>query len=150
MAGNQSTPKGGRPGIPKVPTEAFARRRRTYPRIRLNQPAPVRLANGDVAENCLHDVSRGGVQLRADRKLAAAIHPSQTVIKEGDWPTIELGITFPYPAGIPEIVVQCTIRYVRVVESGRFAFGLMFLSFAGDGAAHFERFIEESLRPSTP
>ena len=85
--------------------------------------------------------------MRCDRALATVIHPTETVIKENNWPKIVLAIRFPYPEGIAEVVVEGCLRFLRVIASDKFALGVKFEQFKDDGAKHFNRFIEESLRP---
>ena len=131
-----------------APSEEKARRRRSYPRIRLNRPASVRFSGDHVAEDVVYDVSAGGLQIRCDREVALMVHPSQTVIKENHWPPTRIGVQFPYPEGIPEITVDGSLRYLRVISKDEFAFGVMFEDFLNDGRQAFERFIEASLVPS--
>ena len=122
-------------------------KRRDYPRIKLHQPAQVRFANGQVAPKGVSDISAGGMQLRCNRALASFIHPTLAAIETGNWPKVVLAIALPYPKGIPEIVVECSLRYVSQIVSDEIAFGVKFERFKGDGARHFHRFITESLKP---
>jgi len=87
------------------------------------------------------------MQLRCNRALAAYIHPTLAAIETGNWPKVVLGIALPYPKGIPEIIVECSLRYVSEIVSDEIAFGVKFERFKGDGTRHFQRFITESLKP---
>ena len=130
--------------------EERSEKRRSYPRIRLHEPAPIRLPNGLLMPDTIYDVSYGGLQLRCDRESAIAIHPAQSVISETNCPRTVLTISFPYPRGLGDIVIDCSLRYLRVLDQGNFAFGVKFEAFQGDGVANFDRFIAESLIPKMP
>ena len=123
---------------------------RFYPRIALNKPARIRLPDGAVAADNVHDISKLGLQLRCNRALAMHIHPDQTVINETHTPRIRLAIHFPYPENLPEIEVDCQLCYLNVVGPDDLAFGFMFEKFLGDGAKHFDRFIQQCLMPVCP
>ena len=118
--------------------------RRSYPRIQLHRPAPIRLSNGELMADSVRDVSCGGLQLWCSRQFALAIHPTQALIVEQQWPKTVLAISFPYPDDLPEIVVQCSLRYLRGIGNDEFSLGLQFDEFRGNGAAGFQRFIETS------
>ena len=121
--------------------------KRDYPRVKLHQFAQVRFANGQVAPKSVSDVSLGGMYLRCSRALAAYIHPTLAAIEAGNWPKAVLAIGLPYPKGIPEIIVECSLRHVSKIASDEIAFRVQFKRFKGDGATHLRRFIIESMRP---
>jgi len=123
---------------------------RFYPRIQLNKPVQVRLADGQVAPDNVHDISKIGFQLRCDRALALHIHPDQSVINETHSPLIRLAIAFPYPKNLPEIEVDCRLRYFNVIGADEFSFGFKFEQFHKDGSKQFERFIQQCLTPVCP
>jgi hypothetical protein len=87
------------------------------------------------------------MHLRCSRALAAYIHPTLAAIETDKWPKAVLAIGLPYPKGIPEIIVECSLRHVSEITSDEIAFGVQFERFNGDGKKHFRRFITESLRP---
>ncbi len=123
---------------------------RFYPRIHLNKPVNIRLPDGQEAPDSVHDISKIGFQLRCDRALAMSIHPDQSVISEEHSPSIRLAIRLPYPENLPEIVVDCRLRYLNVIGPDEIAFGVMFEEFLGDGTKQFERFIHQCLIPVCP
>lgn len=123
---------------------------RFYPRIQLNKPVQVRLSDGSVAADNVHDISKIGFQLRCNRALAMKIHPDQTAINESQSPLIRLAVKFPYPENLPEIEVDCRLRYLNVSNTEEFAFGFKFESFHNDGEKQFERFVQQCLTPVCP
>ncbi len=123
---------------------------RYFPRIQLNKPVIIRLPGGEVLKDDVQDVSRFGFQLRCNRAHALIIHPDQTAISETQSPRIRLRITFPYPDNLPEIDVLCHLRYLNVIKPDELSFGIMFDEFSGDGALHFDRFIQQCLMPVPP
>ena len=126
---------------------ALKQPRRQHLRIRVNHPVSVRLPDGTFAEDIVHNVSLDGLQLRCPRSIAELFYPSSTAIDENNRPGITLGITFPFPEGAPEVSVQCRLYYVRALEEDRFTLGLRFEKFEASGHQHFERFIQECMRP---
>ncbi len=123
---------------------------RFYPRITLNKPVSIRLPNGEIAHDNVHDISKIGLQMRCNRTLAMLIHPDQTVVNEANSPLIRLAITFPYPKNLPEIEVDCRLRHLNVIGPDDIALGLMFETFLGQGEQNFEHFIQQCLMPIGP
>jgi hypothetical protein len=116
-------------------------------RIRVNYPVSVRLPDGTFAEDIVHNVSLGGLQLRCPRSIAELFYSSSTAIDENNRPRITLRITFPFPEGAPEVSVQCRVCYVKALGEDRYALGVKFEKFEADGHQHFERFIQDCMRP---
>ena len=123
---------------------------RFYPRIQLNRPVRIRLPDGEVAPDNVHDISQFGFQLRCNRNLARKIHSRQSPVNETHSPLVRLNIQLPYPENLPAIEVDCRLRYLNAIDTGEFAFGFMFETFHEDGERQFERFILQCLTPVCP
>jgi hypothetical protein len=123
---------------------------RFYPRITLNKPVTIRLPNGEIAHNNVHDISKIGLQMRCNRSLALHIHPQQTVVNEANSPLIRLVIQFPYPKNLPEIEVDCRLRHLNLIGPDDIALGFMFENFLEKGEQNFEHFIQQCLMPIGP
>jgi len=127
-----------------------ANENRFFPRIQLNKAVQIRLPDGRVAPDNVYDISKLGFQLRCGRDLALHIHPDQTVINETHSPLMRLALRFPYPENLPEIEVDCRLRYLNVISTDELAFGFQFEEFLDDGSIQFERFIQQCLVPVCP
>jgi hypothetical protein len=121
--------------------------RRQHLRIRVNRPVSVRLPDGTFAEDIVHNVSLGGLQLRCPRSIAELFYLGSTAIDKDNRPRITLELAFPFPEGTTEVSVQCKVYYKKALGKDRFALGVKFEKFEASGQQHFERFIEECLRP---
>ena len=121
--------------------------RRQLIRIQVNHPVSIRLPDGTFAEDIVHNVSLGGLQLRCPRSIAELFYLDSTAIDEKNRPKFTLGITFPFPEGTPEVSVQCRLHYVRALEEDRFILGVRFDKLEASGHQHFERFIQDCMRP---
>ncbi len=126
---------------------ALEQPRRQHIRIRANRPVSIRLPDGTFAENIVHNVSLGGLQLRCPRSIAEQFYPLSTSIDEDNGPMFALGIIFPFPEETPEVSVQCRLYYVKVLEDERFVLGVKFEKLEESGYQHFERFIQDCVRP---
>ncbi len=126
---------------------ALKKPRRQLIRIQVNHPVSVRLPDGTFAEDIVHNVSLGGLQLRCSQSIADMLYPSRTTIDENHKPGCTLGITFPFPERAPEVSVQCRLYYVKALGEDSFALGVKFEKFEARGRQHFERFIQDCTRP---
>ena len=126
---------------------ALKQPRRQHLRIQVNHPVSIRLPDGTCAEDIVHNVSLDGLQLRCPQSIAELLYPSRTAIDENNRPRFTLGITFPFPAGTPEVSVRCRLYYVRALEDERTALGVKFEKLEGSGHQHFERFIQDCMQP---
>ena len=114
--------------------------KRQHIRVRVNRPVFVRLPDGRFAEDIVHNVSLGGLQLLCSQSIADMLYPSRTTIDENHKPGCTLGITFPFPERAPEVSVQCRLCYVKALGEDSFALGVKFEKFEARGRQHFERF----------
>ena len=121
--------------------------RRQQIRIQVNHPVSIRLPDGTFADDIVRNVSLGGLQLRCTRSIAELFYLSSTAMDEKNRPRFTLGITFPFPEGTPEVVVQCRLHYVRALEEDRFILGVRFEELDTSGHQHFEQFILDCMQP---
>ena len=63
---------------------ALKKPKRQHLRIQVNHPVSVRLPDGTFAEDIVHDVSLGGLQLRCPRSIAELFSPSSTAVDENN------------------------------------------------------------------
>ncbi len=121
--------------------------RRQHIRIRANRPVSIRLPDGTFAEDIVHNVSLGGLQLRCPQSIAELFYPGSKAIDNDNRPRITLDLGFPFPEGTVEVSVQCRVYYKKALAEDRFALGVKFDKFEPSGRQHFERFLQECLRP---
>ena len=125
---------------------ALEQPKRQHLRIRASRPVFVRLPDGTIAENIIHNVSLGGLQLRCSQSIVELLYPSSTAIDKNNRPQITLDLAFPFAEETPEVSVQCSVYYVRALEEDRFALGVKFERFEANGRQHFERFLDDCIR----
>ena len=121
--------------------------RRQDPRIKPNQPVPVRLPDDTERDDLINDISLGGIGIQCDRVTAMIFHPSGSRIDPDDAPTVQLHIEFPTARDRQMVPVKCRLRYVRGNPNGMFDFGMQFVDLDKDAQRQLKRFIRESLIP---
>ena len=121
--------------------------RRQQIRIEVNHPVSIRLPDGTFADDIVRNISLGGLQLRCTRSIAELFYLSSTAMDEKNRPRFTLGVTFPFPEGIPEVVVECRLHYVRALEQDRFILGVRFEELDASGHQYFEQFILDCMQP---
>jgi hypothetical protein len=121
--------------------------KRQHLRIRVNQPVSVRLPDGTFAEDIIHNVSLGGLQLRCPQAILELFYLGSKAIDKDNRPRITLDLAFPFPEGTVEVSVQCRVYYKKALGEDRFALGVKFDKFEANGHQHFERFLQECMRP---
>ena len=126
---------------------ALEQPKRQHIRIRVNRPVFVRLPDGRFAEDIVHNVSLGGLQLRCPQSTVEMFYSSSRPIDKNNRPQITLDLAFPFPGETLEISVQCRVYYKNAVGKDRFALGVKFDRFEANGRQHFVRFLQECLRP---
>ena len=122
--------------------------RRQDPRIKPNQPVPVRLPDDTERDDLVNDISLGGIGIQCDRAVAMIIHPTSGRIDPDNAPIVELQIQFPTAGTRKMVPIKCRLRYVRGNPSGTFDFGLQFTDLDKDAQKQLKRFIRESLMPA--
>ena len=122
--------------------------RRQDPRIKPNQPVPLRLPDNTQRDDLIHDISLGGIRIQCDRATAMIIHPTSGRIDPDNAPTVELHIQFPTGGTQRMVPINCRLRYVRGNPNGMFDFGMQFVDLNKDAQKQLEKFVRESLMPA--
>lgn len=127
--------------------------RRAYPRVRFDAPLVLRVREEDIRAR-MHDISRGGVQVRGDRKIAARIAPREP----GERVTVDIRVSLPGIAGDPGttpapglFAARCVMVHATELaeEPDGMAMGFCFIALASGSQQVLERFILRSLEPAS-
>jgi c-di-GMP-binding flagellar brake protein YcgR len=135
-------------GVRVINQDKSPEMRRQDPRIKPNQPVPVRLPDDTERDDLINDISLGGIGIQCDRVTAMLIHPTGGRVDADNAPTVELHIQFPTSGTRKMVPIKCRLRYVRGNPSGTFDFGLQFMDLDKDAQKQLKRFIRESLMPA--
>lgn len=115
--------------------------KRCYPRVIIDLPVQLTLADGTRFNATVHDVSPDALQIRCA--------PGGTLISvvtdEDD--VVDIRLHLPFRAGALNFSAQCRVVHQTTAKDGQVAFGLRFKKFSRVGARILQIFIEESMKP---
>ena len=115
--------------------------KRCYPRIIIDLPVQLTLADGTRLNATVHDVSPDALQIRCG---AGNTLFSKSTDEED---MVDIRLHLPFHAGALNFSAQCRVVHETAANDGQVACGLRFKKFSRVGARILQIFIEESMKP---
>lgn len=120
--------------------------RREHPRIKTSLPLDIIMANGEVLQGILIDISRAGLQISCDGPTAHRIFPEGYMLSAGKFGKVQVRCSLgPGDQSAGNVDAACRLVFSRRVAQDKYCIGLQFEEFAGDSYSAIEQYIEEHL-----
>ena len=115
--------------------------KRSYPRIELNSPVSLFLADSREAEAIAHDISLEGLRILCDHNTARVIE------NENNPEEINVRFVLPVEDRQELINARCAIMYMLKLIDDTLAVGVRITDIEAEKQDKLRRFIEDSLEP---
>ena len=124
-----------------------AEEKREYPRIIIDCPVSLMLADAVVLKATAYDISPGGLQIQCNKKTAHQLLEKTKKANKKTSPGFGVSLSLPLDGKQAKLVSLCKHIYLVSLEDDLFAIGLSFTGLKGKSKSVLKRFIEASMEP---